>query len=89
MLSHGWSSANAGDAILEVTLTNTGYPGDTGVEEFPDERVEGAEIVAEVVFTGVYEGRTQAFIGLDGERPFRARAFDDGRVLVEAWHDQP
>lgn len=77
----------AGDAILEVTLTNTGYPLDTGVDEFAQDMVDGADVVTEVHYVGVFEGHTQAFIGLEEQQPFRARALDagEGRVLVEIW----
>lgn len=78
----------AGNAILQVTLTNTAYPFSTDVEEFAQDRVDGAEVVTEVVYNGVYEGQTQAFIGVTGQHPFRARALDEGRVLVEVWHEQ-
>lgn len=76
-----------GDAQLEVLVTNTGYPSDTGQEEYdgPDP-VEGAEVVTEVTFQGTFEGQTQAFIGTTAEQPFRARLDDQGNVVVEVWH---
>lgn len=76
-----------GDAQLQVLVTNTGYPFDTGEEEYdgPD-RIDGAEVVTEVVFQGVYEGQTQAFVGTTAEQPFRAQLDDDGNVVVEVWH---
>ena len=76
-----------GEAQLEVVVTNTGYPFDTGEEEYdgPDP-LEGAEVVTEVAFQGTYEGQTQAFVGTTSEQPFRARLDDDGNVVVEVWH---
>lgn len=76
-----------GDAQLQVLVTNSGYPFDTGEEEYdgPD-RIDGAEVVTEVVFQGVYEGQTQAFVGTTSERPFRALLDGDGNLVVEVWH---
>lgn len=76
-----------GDAQLQVLVTNSGYPFDTGEEEYdgPD-RIDGAEVVTEVVFQGVYEGQTQAFVGTTSEQPFRALLDGDGNVVVEVWH---
>ena len=77
----------AGDAQLQVLVTNTGYPSDTGEEEFDGASpVEGAEVVTEVAFQGTFEGQTQAFIGTTAEQPFRVRLGDDGNVVVEVWH---
>lgn len=75
-----------GDAQLEVLITNTGYPTDTGEQEYDGPRVEGAEVVTEVAFEGTFEGQTQAFVGTTSERPFRAQLDDDGNVVVEIWH---
>lgn len=41
--------------------------------------------MTEVVFNGVHERQTQAFIGLNDRVPFRARGFDTGEVLVEIY----
>lgn len=77
----------AGDAQLEVLVTNTGYPFDTGEDEYDGPgTIEGAEVVTEVSFQGTFEGQTQAFVGTTAEQPFRARLDDDGNVVVEVWH---
>lgn len=73
----------AGAAIIEVVLTNTGYPDDTGVEAYAGpRRLGGASVVREVAFDSLYEGQTQLFVGVSGELPFRVYALD-GRVVLE------
>lgn len=73
-----------GAAILEVNLTHTGYPGDTGVEFYDGPReVSGpGGGVVEVVLDSAFEGTTQLFVGTAGERPFRVRWLD-GRVVID------
>lgn len=77
----------AGGAVLEVTLDNTLSPADSGVEEYDGPReLAGSGTVVEVELIGWYEGYTQAFIGVDAERPFRAFALDD-RIVVDVRAD--
>jgi hypothetical protein len=80
-----------GDAILQVTLTGTGYPEDTGVEEYPGpDRIAAAasETVTEVVFDATFEGQTVTFVGVDGEAPFRVYLLEDPvRVVLEVADD--
>jgi hypothetical protein len=80
-----------GDAILQVTLTGTGYPADTGVEEYPGpDRIAAAatETVTEVVFDSTFEGQTVTFVGVDGEAPFRVHLLEDPvRVVLEVADD--
>jgi hypothetical protein len=73
-----------GAAILEVSLTHTGYPGDTGVEFYDGPRAvagPGGGVV-QVVLDSAFEGTTQLFVGTSGEQPFRARWLD-GRVVID------
>lgn len=78
----------AGEGILEVLVTNTSYPSETGEEEYSGpERIQGGEVITETVFEGVYEGQTQVFIGTTSEQPFRVQARDDGTIVVEVWHE--
>ncbi|MFC8923466.1 hypothetical protein [Cellulosimicrobium sp. NPDC057127] len=79
-----------GDAYLQVMISGSGYPMDTGVEEYSEPNpveVEDGEI-EEVLLRGVFEGYTQAFIGVDDEpRPFRAFLLEDpARVVVDVRH---
>lgn len=77
----------AGGAVLEVTLDNTLSPADSGVEEYDGPReLAGPGTVAEVELIGWFEGYTQAFIGVDAERPFRAFALGD-RIVVDVRAD--
>ncbi len=77
----------AGGAVLEVTLDNTLSPADSGVEEYDGPReLAGPGTIAEVELIGWFEGYTQAFIGVDAERPFRAFALGD-RVVVDVRAD--
>ena len=79
-----------GEAILRVSLSGTANPMDSGVEEFPGDRMEpdGTESVNEVVYRYWFEGYTTAFLGVDGaERPFRAFLLEDPmRVVVDVQH---
>lgn len=74
-----------GSAYLQVMLTGTGYPFDTGAEEFTGTTdPSGTTAVEQVVTGGVYEGQAQAFIGLDSEQPFRVfRLENPARVVVD------
>lgn len=77
----------AGGAILEVTLDNTLSPADSGVEEYDGPReLAGPGTVVEVELIGWFEGYTQAFIGVDAERPFRAFALGN-RIVVDVRAD--
>lgn len=76
-----------GDAVLQVALRNMALPGDSGVERFADQRVEGFDVVREVYLDTVFEGVTQVFLGVDSRTPFRVFALDDpSRVVVDVVH---
>lgn len=76
----------AGGAVLQVDLSHTGYPEDTGVAFYDGpRRLDGATVVAEIVLTGMYEGQTQLFFGVSEERPFRVHALE-GRVILDILH---
>ena len=82
----------AGDAYLQVMISGSGYPMDTGVEEYTEPNpVVGSDDgeVEEVLLRGVFEGYTQAFVGVDDERrPFRVFALEDPtRVVVDVRDD--
>jgi hypothetical protein len=81
-----------GDAVLQVVISGTRYPGE-------DEMYEGgpgvysldaAQAVEEVRLSGTYEGRTQAFIGVDdADTPFRVFTLSDpARLVVDVAHQQ-
>ncbi|ROS73557.1 hypothetical protein [Cellulomonas sp. PhB143] len=76
-----------GDAALEVFLTGTGYPQDTRVPEYSGPnpvRTAATDEIEEVVYGGVFEGRTSAFLGVDEKAPFRVYALEDpARVVVD------
>jgi hypothetical protein len=79
-----------GDAILEVSLSGTATPMDSGVEDFSRDRIEpeGTESVDEIVYRYWFEGYTSAFLGIDeGERPFRVFLLENPtRVVVDVQH---
>lgn len=65
----------AGGSILEVQITGSAYPFDNGVTPYsgPDPATDpSAPVIAGVYRSGVFEGTTQSFIGVNAERP----AFD-------------
>lgn len=78
-----------GDAFLEVFITGTGYPMDTGVTEYSGPNpldAEGTAEVEQVLYRGVFEGQTQAFVGIDDDdrEPFRVFTLQDPtRVVVD------
>lgn len=81
----------AGDGTLQVMISGSGYPMDTGVTEYKGPnplRVAETDEVEEVLLRGVFEGYTQAFIGTDEVSPFRVYALTDPtRVVVEVQND--
>ena len=80
-----------GDAFLQVMISGSGYPMDTGVDEYAGPNLVEADggVVEEVLLRGVFEGYTQAFLGVDDERrPFRVFALEDPvRVVVDVRDD--
>ncbi|MCR1983856.1 hypothetical protein NSA53_16610 [Cellulosimicrobium cellulans] len=81
-----------GDAYLQVMISGSGYPTDTGVDLYagpnPVRAGDDGE-VEEVLLRGVFEGYTQAFVGVDDERrPFRVFSLEDpARVVVDVRDD--
>lgn len=75
----------AGGATLQVILTPTGYPQDTGAAEHTGRTAaEGTTAVAEVVTGAVFEGQTLAHVGLAERAPFRVFSLTDPtRVVVD------
>jgi hypothetical protein len=86
----GDAVAVAGEAVLQVTVTGTGYPGDTGVQEWAAAaplRSGDTEVVTEVVWDGTYEGTSVAFVGTAARSPFRVYLLDGPtRVVLEVAH---
>jgi hypothetical protein len=79
--------AVAGEAVLRVTLTGVGLPGDTGVSEYagPDRLSrETVHMVTETVFDGTFEGTAVTFVGSRGRAPFRVYLLQaPTRVVLE------
>lgn len=80
-----------GDGTLQVMISGSGYPTDTGVAEYSGPnpvRVAETDEVEEVLLGSVFEGSTQAFVGTDEVSPFRVYALTDPtRVVVEVRND--
>lgn len=78
----------AGDAALHVFIRHTGYPQDTGIDAYQHpERIDGTDVIREVVYTNIYEGDTEFFVGVDAQRPFRVFRLDDpARVVLRVRH---
>ncbi|WP_136520692.1 AMIN-like domain-containing (lipo)protein [Cellulomonas telluris] len=74
-----------GDAILQVWITGTGYPFDTGHEEFAQDLRPDDGDVEHVTRPLTFEAQTQSFVGVDdGARPFRVLLLQDPvRVVVD------
>nr|WP_216645897.1 hypothetical protein [Isoptericola halotolerans] len=78
-----------GEAVLQVDVTGTAMPMDSGVEEYGGDPVPGpGESVEQVVYRFVFEGTTTAFVGVDGEpRPFRVLTLSDPtRLVIDVGH---
>ncbi|PFG43738.1 hypothetical protein ATJ88_2445 [Isoptericola jiangsuensis] len=77
-----------GDAVLEVALTGTAMPMDSGVTEYGGDPVDGpGGAVEQVVYGFVYEGTTSVFVGVTDERPFRVEVQEDPpAVTVDVQH---
>ena len=79
-----------GAAVLAVTISGTGYPMDTGVEEFSGEPAlpSDLEAVEDVALGAVFEGDYEAFVGVAETAPFRVfRLANPTRVVVDVRTD--
>ncbi|GAA5042753.1 AMIN-like domain-containing (lipo)protein [Nocardia callitridis] len=76
----------AGRSVLEVRILGSAYPFDSGVEPYsgPDPATGAdASTVAGVYRNTVFEGTTQSFIGIEGDRPgFSVSTLADPTRLV-------
>lgn len=75
-----------GAFTLQVMISGTGYPMDTGVAEVKDDPAvpADADLVEQVVLGAVYEGQYESFIGTSRRAPFRVfRLADPARVVVD------
>ncbi|ACZ31309.1 conserved hypothetical protein [Xylanimonas cellulosilytica DSM 15894] len=77
-----------GDGVLQVRISGTGMPMDTGVDEFSGGTVElDGESVEEVVYRFVFEGYSTAFVGTDDRAPFRVFTLENPtRLVVDVQH---
>lgn len=80
----------AGDATLQVVITNLGNPGDVdapGARFYDGPEVvqaDSTDLVTEVLVGDVFEGQLTGFVGVVRESPFRVYALDDpARVVLE------
>ncbi len=82
----------AGSAVMEVTLTNVGYPGDVSGPRYKGpSRIlpSGTEAIREIVNDNVYEGRHVFFVGTLRQLPFRVfRLGRPQRVVLDIQHPQ-
>ncbi|MDP8929335.1 MAG: hypothetical protein M3O70_12385 [Actinomycetota bacterium] len=80
----------AGSAVLEVTLTNTGYPDDVAGPSYDGPRrirPSDTRAIREIVNDHVYEGQHVFFVGTVRELPFRVfRLEGPQRVVVDIQH---
>ncbi|MET8777661.1 hypothetical protein AB0H49_12160 [Nocardia sp. NPDC050713] len=76
----------AGQSVLEVQITGSAYPFDSGVTPYsgPDPATDpSAPGIAGVYRTTVFEGTTQSFIGVNADRPaFSVTTLSDPTRLV-------
>lgn len=84
----GTEIAVDGDSVLEVRILGSAYPFDSGVTPFDNSEPvsdPSAPGVAGVYRTIVFEGQTQSFIGVRGDRPAFAvsTASNPTRLIVD------
>lgn len=73
----------AGETYLHVMITNTTYPFELGIEDpLEPGNFPGAGSVQEIAYTSVFEGYTEAYIGLDEELPYSVTVLQDPKRLV-------
>lgn len=78
-----------GAGVLQVIISGTGYPTDTGQKEWTGSPLHaGLPVVQEVHVRGVFEGQTQAFVGVArAGAPFRVFALTaPARLVVDVQH---
>lgn len=77
-----------GGAVLQVRISGTGMPMDTGVEEYAGAPVAlSGTAIQEVVYRFVFEGYSTAFVGVAEQRPFRVFTLQDPlRLVVDVEH---
>lgn len=79
-----------GDAILQVVISGTAMPMDSGIEEYDGATIDPDDTasVEQVVYRFWFEGYTTSFIGVEDERkPFRVFSLTDPtRVVVDIQH---
>ncbi|QGU04856.1 AMIN-like domain-containing (lipo)protein [Corynebacterium comes] len=77
-----------GDALLHVVITNTTYPFELGIEDpFEPGTYPGAGVVNEVAYTGIFEGHTESYIGLDRELPYSVTLLSNPtRLVIDVEH---
>lgn len=84
----GQPIALAGDAVLQIDLTNTLLPTETDLDvDAPGTRLDGVHTIREILYGTTFEGTTRIVVGLDAETPFRVFALEDpARVVVDVVH---
>lgn len=75
-----------GGAVIQVLIDGSGYPFDSGVEQYagPDPVPGVGGVVTEVNGWSVFEGVTQSFIGVTEKKPFSVTTLSNPpRVVVD------
>ncbi|AJE33436.1 hypothetical protein B842_07935 [Corynebacterium humireducens NBRC 106098 = DSM 45392] len=76
-----------GNAYLMINITGTTYPFEHDAEELAIGPHPGTGVVREVVNTGVFEGNTLTYIGLDEQLPYSVTVLHSPlRVVVDIQH---
>lgn len=78
-----------GSTALVVIVTGVGYPFDTGEDEVTDDPdlPSDLEVVTDLKLGATFEGQFEAFVGVDGRRPFTVRRLSGpARVVVDISH---
>lgn len=78
----------AGNVFLHVLITNTAYPFMLDIDDpFEPGTYPGGGRVNEVAYTGIFEGYTEAYIGLDEQLPYSVTLLHNPtRVVVDFEH---
>ncbi|RNE49361.1 AMIN-like domain-containing (lipo)protein [Corynebacterium alimapuense] len=71
-----------GEIALKVAIFYTPYPNEESADEMADETTAGAGVINEVVYSSLFEARSEYVIGMDRVLPYSVTFLEDPARLV-------